>query len=78
VLVYQHSFREKNWVEVSLRRVAQAGPLRGCAAFAYWAGNVGMVFIARERQRLYGFRRVLEESVLSLPRKTPRVISIKT
>lgn len=52
VMVYQHSFRTHDYVEVSLRRVVDSRSVVGTAAFAYHAGAVAMIFASRCRPRL--------------------------
>ncbi len=52
VLVYQHSFRTNDYVQASLRRVADSPRLAGAAAFAYDAGAAAMIFASRSRPRL--------------------------
>jgi len=59
VLVYQHSFRTNDYVEVSLRRVVDPLQLRGTSAFAYNAGTVAMIFASCCRQRLVEVHRAL-------------------
>jgi hypothetical protein len=74
LLVYQHSFREENWTGIRLQDVI--GNLPGCSAFAYWAGSVSMIFIARDRQRLTNMFQVLQAMTASLPPNIIRVLPI--
>ena len=60
LLIYQHSSREKDWVDACLRRVVRHEPHRTCWAFAYRGGDASMVFIARSRGRLNAMRLALK------------------
>lgn len=59
VLVYQHSPRDKNYLNPSLKRVADSRELAGAAAFAYDAGAVAMIYASRYQPRLIKIHRVM-------------------
>jgi hypothetical protein len=63
LLVYQNRFREKGdkYVRTKLRDLSQVEELRGCCAFAYYAGSVSMIFISRDTHRLDVIRQRLAQ-----------------
>ena len=72
VLVYQHSFRTSDYVEASLRRVADPPWLTGVAAFAYHAGAVAMILAARYQPRLIE----IHKAMLGMLEGTSRITEI--
>jgi len=75
LLVYQHSFREENWVDARLQHVLRDLPAR-YVAFALWAGSVSMVFISCDRGRLTACRGTLREIMVPLEPERARVTEI--
>ena len=78
VLVYQHSPRRKinNWCDDSIQRVVNNSYTEGSLIFAYLAGNVAMLFMSRNYQRLVAVHEVLCEFTSSLIPEMARVTSI--
>jgi hypothetical protein len=76
VLIYQHSFHKHNWTDACLQRIIQYKELNGCYTFAYWAGSVSMVFIARDQQRLTNMYNALYRMTNSLPDNLTRALPI--
>lgn len=76
VLIYQHSFRKHNWTDACLQRIIHSHALKGCCGFAYRAGSISMVFVARDRLQLENMYQVLHTMTTSLPDNLTRALNL--
>ena len=74
LLVYQHSSRKREWLKSCLEKVCASSEFH---AFAYCAGTVAMIFIARcENKRLKEMRESLHAVTFSFPAKPLRLTEV--
>lgn len=76
LLVYQHSSRATDYIKDCLKKLSSAAALRGCHFFAYWAGNVSMVFASRDKSRVSEVRHYLYTAFPPLPNGHARVTGL--
>jgi hypothetical protein len=61
LLIYQNRFHKKNYARAKLDDILRSNPLKGCHAFAYYAGAVSMIVVSRNHRRFNEFRSRLKK-----------------